>query len=383
MLSISANSRSVAVGGGIPDKNIDVGGFVGLYDYTGESTLRKTQKTKRPVTALGCSPDEKSIAVGCDDGMVGIWSSDGAIAWLPQEHNKQVSAVCFHPKGNWLLTCARDNTVVIWDLLSRKKSYTLPLPDMGLSAAFTRGGEQFLIGYVGGCRVFKWPPGEKPSQDGADLPHQAGILFVAVDSEGETVLTGGNGPRVMRWHLKNRKQIGPGWPIAGYALAGSFNSADKEIFIAETDRTSRYSFYNLTPDATGTEYDLTKWIQHATGVKVEKGVSEVIPPLLLAASPKVEQEVDTWIKNWRASEIPRAAPVFPKPSVNVVTKPAVVATPKPVAPPMPEVPAKPVAPPTPEVPAKQEAPTKPNSPMKPVESKGPKNPFNPWDPVNR
>jgi WD40 repeat protein len=333
--AIASQANRVVVGGGVDNQ----AGFVALYTADGKPLSVQLPATKTPVWAVGLSADAKRVAVGCDDGTLGVFEVDTGKKLWPRAngaaaHTDRVYAATFSRDGSTLLTCARDNTARLWDAATGRPLTTpLPLPNVGLSAAFADDGRRFAIGYAGGCRVYSWDWGDaEPKSLGADLPHQAGIMFVSIDPDGQTVVTGGTDRRVRSWDLGSGKPIGPGWTTGGLVRAAQFVAADR-VFVADTNhRAGGYRQVQFPTAADEPLPVLRAWVERTTGMRLVNGVADVIPAREWERGddPVTERAVIAWRK-----AKPAAAPFQPVP---------VAVTPTPVTPPVVAKPPDPVEP---------------------------------------
>lgn len=70
-------------------------------------------------------PDGKSIAAGCADGMIRIWSSEGTPLQMPSVHQAALTGFAVSPDGTMLVTTSVDGTAKIWDVATREVLHTL------------------------------------------------------------------------------------------------------------------------------------------------------------------------------------------------------------------------------------------------------------------
>ena len=113
------------------------------------------------VTALGFSPDGRTVASGHDDGRVRFWdaATGKPVREIPA-HPGPVSAVAFSPDGGFVATAGEDRAVRVWDADSHTlahdlKSHTDRVPALGWSP-----DGSFLVsaGWDTSARV--WRPGQ-------------------------------------------------------------------------------------------------------------------------------------------------------------------------------------------------------------------------------
>ncbi|EAU82103.2 peptidase C14 [Coprinopsis cinerea okayama7 len=142
-VAYSPDGRSVAVG--CSD------GVVAVFNAdTGEYLLPPMQGHTSPVASVAFSPDGSCIASGCHGNTVRIWDAhSGKALFEPiQGHTKKVTSVAFSPDGSRIASGSRDNTVRIWSahsgeaLLEPMKGHT----DGVRSVAFSPDGTRIASG---------------------------------------------------------------------------------------------------------------------------------------------------------------------------------------------------------------------------------------------
>lgn len=119
-----------------------------------------------PVTAAAQSPTGPlRIALGCDDGQVGLWDGKALVPAGPA-HAAAVGALAFDPDGQWLATAAADGSIAIRDLDRRSLRASLALGDAVETLQIRRAGERLLLlacsgrpGHLGKAAVWTVPDG--------------------------------------------------------------------------------------------------------------------------------------------------------------------------------------------------------------------------------
>ncbi len=84
------------------------------------------------MTTLAIAPDEKSLAVGCDEGAVQLWrwneddeTPTPRLDWSRSGHATPIQSVLFSPNGNMILSRDAEGELCLW---AAQTSYQLPLP---------------------------------------------------------------------------------------------------------------------------------------------------------------------------------------------------------------------------------------------------------------
>lgn len=107
-------------------------------------------------SAVGFSPNGRWLAVGYDDGAVGLWRvEEGSLRWLAPGHRRWVTDVAFVKGGKTLVTGSGDGTVSTWDVASGKRRAALQSRHPILTLAITPDGRTVATG-GGGNTVRLW-----------------------------------------------------------------------------------------------------------------------------------------------------------------------------------------------------------------------------------
>eukprot|EP00978_Attheya_sp_CCMP212_P048307 scaffold501574_cov59-Attheya_sp.AAC.1 len=151
--------------------------------------------------AVAFSPLGNAVAVGCENGLVKLFSLHRGILteWATMEgHIKAVCAVTFSPRANHILSSAKDGTARIWDANLEPKSLQASVSNTTPLQAL--------------C-VLNCPPPEEPKgappKRGKKGPQQVLVRGCAYgDLEGKVIYTVSSGRRSVA-HLTKWKQLVP------------------------------------------------------------------------------------------------------------------------------------------------------------------------------
>jgi RNA polymerase sigma factor (sigma-70 family) len=119
-----------------------------LWDVADGRLLRLVDGLTSGVTSMAFAPDNRSLALGQDDGTVSIWevASGGQRAALPSGGQHRITALAYAPDGK-VLAGARDRRIHFWDVrtgqeLETRQGHSLEL----VSAAFSPDGRTLVSG---------------------------------------------------------------------------------------------------------------------------------------------------------------------------------------------------------------------------------------------
>lgn len=119
------------------------------------------------VTATTLSPDGIILATGSKSGSIYFWQitlENGQRVGVPlralKGHTAPLTALAFHPSGDWLVSAASDGTVSVWRVDDGKRLYTLlNAGSTPLSLAFSSDGSALAASREDGM-VYLWRAGE-------------------------------------------------------------------------------------------------------------------------------------------------------------------------------------------------------------------------------
>lgn len=150
-MAISRSRQTIAIGG--------FDGSVVTIDRQSKSQKTILKKANVPIHALKFSPDGKFLAIGDEQGNVGIWNigNNSFEAEFPA-HKGRVNALAFSPDGKLLASGSFDKTIKMW-VLDKLGELPIEMTDNDSyvwDINFSRNGE-YLFAACGDGEVRVWP----------------------------------------------------------------------------------------------------------------------------------------------------------------------------------------------------------------------------------
>ncbi|KAG2377550.1 hypothetical protein C9374_009066 [Naegleria lovaniensis] len=82
----------------------------------GDPVFENIHVSTKDVTTLDWSADGKKLATGSYDGKARIWTADGQLKAVLDQHKGPIFSLKWNKQGNYLLSGSVDNTAIVWDI---------------------------------------------------------------------------------------------------------------------------------------------------------------------------------------------------------------------------------------------------------------------------
>jgi WD40 repeat protein len=204
------------------------------------------------------------VATGCDDGIVRLWevNTPDKLPTTPMHafdskddrHTSGVLASAFSPDGRFLATSA-GREVTIWDVVAKKKKYSLPVEHKDAITALRFTPQATLITMSRDKSLRIWQVGEQAAVTKSIIDHRGGSVDVlGVSSDGSQVLFDKDSSRLDLVSLSDERTVGtlqsPG--SSRFTTFAIFSNDDKLIITGggESDKRGEMTVWE-TPQAGG------------------------------------------------------------------------------------------------------------------------------------
>jgi WD40 repeat protein len=218
---------------------VDFDGGLRVWDVsTGRLAFAVRHTGKIGSWAAAFNPEGTSFAAGSIDGGVRLWSAaDGHLLreWRP---GGWVAAVKFSPKGQLLLTTARDRRACLW-VASSGEADGAPLPHQGIvrSVGFSEDGSRFVTaGFDHTARV--WDLASRKLV-GPPVRHEGGIRDAALSPDGRLLVTGSFDHFARVWDVATGRPVGPPLAFGNWAVSVAFRPDGGAVLAGSCDGTIR------------------------------------------------------------------------------------------------------------------------------------------------
>ena len=135
----------------------------------------------RGIWTAAFGPHGETVATGCIDGSIHLWSVKTGAPLFLMRHEKNVQTVVFHPDGDRLLTASEDHTARLWSTENGEPIGDTMRHDSWIkSAAFSPDGDRVLT--AGGDGTARLWSVETGAPIGPPLRHQEKFVFGAAFS---------------------------------------------------------------------------------------------------------------------------------------------------------------------------------------------------------
>ncbi len=151
------------------------------------------------------SPDGKTLAVACHDGLVRLHEAHtGRELASLRGHQAHVYTVAFSPDGKTLASGSNDTTAILWDVDTRRPRATLRHSSGCTALAFSRDGKTLATGcHEGVTKVWDVSTGkERAVLHGTHVGHHHWLHAAAISADGKLLATCGTYGAVNLWDLE-------------------------------------------------------------------------------------------------------------------------------------------------------------------------------------
>ncbi|HYE65501.1 MAG TPA: hypothetical protein VD966_07960 [Pyrinomonadaceae bacterium] len=207
-----------------------------------------------PLTALGFSPDGKTLAIGSSKGVVKLLDVTDIVN--PQEkksfsgNGEAIRAVSFSPDGKLLATSSTDHTIRLFDLTSMEEKESLKgHTGVVLSGAFSPDG---ILASGGVDQTVKlWDLNRQRELTNPQIKSNAvgcEVHSVAFSRDGRMLATGCEDGAVYLWDLKSGTEPAPQKLVDGTGdpvFSLDFSPDNRTLAIGRGDKTARLWDINL------------------------------------------------------------------------------------------------------------------------------------------
>jgi WD40 repeat protein len=226
-------------------------GLVHIWGAAGEKIATFNAATNR-VTALAINPVGSEIALAADqpEASIQIWDTElGLQLYNLSGHTTFAQVAAYSPDGRWLATGGSlgDNSVIVWDTLSREIAYQFPDQTRSVKS-LVFGPDDILITGDGRGTIRMWDLNNgEPIQTLEG--HTCAVNALAVNPTGEILASGGCDKSVIFWNLPNGETLSRTDGFAAPITHLSFDAAGNQL-IASDDEGQLWQLNSDTGDST-------------------------------------------------------------------------------------------------------------------------------------
>lgn len=169
--------------------------------------LKRLLESDDEVLCLGLSRDGTKLAAGGCDRIVTVWDIAAGVASAKvlqsiENHADWVFGVVFSPDGEKLLTCSRDKTAKVWDLVKKESVFTFPDHQNGVNAVAVKsdGKVGYSVGEDNQLRAWNAAGDQGGKQVRAFTGHSKSVLKLLAHSSQPILVTASADGSVRTWN---------------------------------------------------------------------------------------------------------------------------------------------------------------------------------------
>ncbi|HEV7515692.1 MAG TPA: hypothetical protein VGR07_05265 [Thermoanaerobaculia bacterium] len=178
----------------------------------------------------------KAQTLDTQSGLLGRLVSHPHLSTFLRGHSDEVSAVAFSPGGKLLASASRDDTIVLWDLGTRKSMARLKgHKNEVLSIAFSPDGQR-LASASADTTIVLWDLDSRKTLTTLEGHHGA-VTSVAFSRDGKQLASASVDKTVVLWDLDSRKQLATLERHKDAVTSVAFSPDGKQLASASRDKT--------------------------------------------------------------------------------------------------------------------------------------------------
>jgi len=192
---------------------------VKVYDIVNKKEIGTLMKHEDKISCLQFY-QLGHLLTGSADGTVCIWrAKDWECIRVLKGHSDGINSLSIHPSGKLALTCARDRTIRMWNLINGRSAYDEKLSYEAEIVSWSPSGNCYAIGSHSSIRVFSIAGETLHKYEQPNYEHILTMVFVKED----VIASGGEDRKITLWNTKTGEILhtieGFGNRIKGLCLA--------------------------------------------------------------------------------------------------------------------------------------------------------------------